>query len=73
MDDTSFLLLYKSVVRPHLEYANYVCCPYHKRDITEIEKIQKRATILTINFKNMLYTDRLLRLKFPTLKYRRLR
>jgi len=40
-DHTRFLLLYKSMVRPHLEYANSVWCPYQKRDITEIEKVQK--------------------------------
>ena len=77
MDDTSFLLLYKTMVRPHFGYANYVWCALItiKRDIglTEIENIQKRATTLIINFKNMSYTDRLLRLKLPILsilKYR---
>ena len=73
MDHTSFLLLYKSMVRPHLEYANSVWCPYQKRDITEIEKVQKRATKLVISLKNLSYIDRLSRLKLPTLKYRRLR
>jgi len=72
-DHTSFLLLYKSMIRPHLEYANSVWCPYQKRDIKEVEKVQKRATKLIISFKNMSYTDRLSRLKLPTLKYRRLR
>jgi len=61
------------MVRAHLEYANSVWCPYQKRDITEIEKVQKRPTKLIINFKNMPYIDRLSRLKLPTLKYRRLR
>ena len=60
------------MVRPYLEYANSVWCP-QKRDITEIEKVQKRATKLTISFKNMSYTDRLSRLKLSTLIYRRLR
>ena len=60
--------MYKSIVRPHLEYANSVWCPYNLGDIKEIEKVQKRATKLIINFKNMSYTDRLQRLNLPTLK-----
>ena len=49
MDDTRFILLYKSMVRPHLEYANSVWSPYKIGDIKEIEKVQKRATKLIIN------------------------
>ena len=51
MDESSFILLYKSMVRPHLEYANSVWCPYKQGDIKELEKIQKRATKLVINLK----------------------
>jgi len=43
------------------------------RDITEIEKVQKRATKLIISLKNVSNTDKLSCLKLPTLKYRRLR
>jgi len=67
MDDSG------SMVRPHLDYANSVWCPYKLGDIKEIEKVRKRATKLIINFKNMSYTDRLQRLNLSTLKYRRLR
>ena len=28
MDERTFTLLYKSMVRPHVEFANSVCCPY---------------------------------------------
>ena len=31
MDKNTFTLLYKAMVRPHLEYANAVWCPYKKR------------------------------------------
>jgi len=41
MDESSFMLLYKSMVRPHLEYANSVWCPHKLGDIKEIEKVQK--------------------------------
>jgi len=50
-----------------------VWCPYKMGDIKEIEKSTKRATKLIINLKHMSNTDRLLRLKLSTLKYRRLR
>ena len=58
------------MVRPHLEYANSVWFPHKSRDIKEIEKVQKRATKLVINLKKISYTNRLQRLKLPTLKYR---
>jgi len=41
MDKTTFILLYKAMVRPHLEYANAVWCPYKKGDIKRIEKVKK--------------------------------
>jgi len=43
MDESSSILLYKSMVRPHLEYANSVWCPYKQGDIKELEKIQKKS------------------------------
>ena len=50
MDERTFILL-KSVVRPHVEFANSVWCPYKMGDSKEIEKIQKRATKLVIKLK----------------------
>jgi len=73
MDYNTFCLLYKSLVRPHLEYAHSVWYPYKKGDIVEIEKVQKRATKLIISLKTLHYKERLRKLKLPTLKYRRLR
>ena len=54
MDERTFTLglLYKSMVRPHVEFANSVWCPYKIDDSKEIEKIQKRATKLVIKLKN---------------------
>jgi len=41
-----FIILYKSLVRSHLEYANSVCYPKRKTDVDKIERVQKRATKL---------------------------
>ena len=67
MDESSFIQLYKSMVRPYLEYANSVWCPHKLGDKKETEKVQKRATKLVINLKKISYTNRLQRLKLPTL------
>jgi len=39
MDETTFILLYKSMVRPHVKFANSVWCPFKQGNIAEIEKI----------------------------------
>jgi len=31
-NESNFILLYKSVVHPHLEYANFVWCPFKLGD-----------------------------------------
>jgi len=49
-------MLYKSLVRPHLEYANSVWSPYNRGDVEAIEKVQKRTTKLVILcLKNSIY------------------
>jgi len=72
LDINSLVLLYKAMVRPHLEYANSVWCPYKKGDIEIIENIQKRATKLITSLKKLSSTERLKQLQLLTLKYRRL-
>ena len=68
-----FKLLYKSLVRPHLEYASNVWSPVHKEDIIRIESIQRRATKLIPELSNLPYDERLKALELPSLYYRRLR
>jgi len=46
-----FLLLYKHLVRSHLEYCNSVWAPYEKSYIDKLEKVQKRATKMIPEFK----------------------
>jgi len=40
----TFVLLYKTMVRSHLDYCCSVWAPYKKEDIEALEKMQKRAT-----------------------------
>ena len=47
--------------------------PRYKRDISNIENVQKRATKLVPELRELTYKERLIKLKLPTLAYRRLR
>ena len=64
-----FLSLYKSMVRPHLEYASVIWFVLYKK-IT-LENIQRRATRLVPAFKGLSYPERLKHIGLPTLEYRR--
>ena len=68
-----FLILYKSLVWSHLEYANSVWYPKRKIDVDKLERVQKRATKLIPELSKKSYSDRLKSLNLPTLKYRRYR
>ena len=63
--------LFKTLVRPILEYAVQVWSPSSKKDITALENVQRRATKLLPGFKDLTYQERLRKLELPTLAYRR--
>ena len=73
LDPQSFKLLFKSLMRPHLEYGALIWNPRLKRDITELEKVQRRAAFQVPQLKCLSYENRLRKLQLPTLRYRRLR
>jgi len=73
MDQNTFLLLYKAMVRPHLEYASCIWSPHLKKDRDKLETVQRRATRLVPNLKDHSYQERLAALRLPTLEFRRLR
>ena len=43
-DEKTLPLLFKTSVRPHLEYGNVVWGPLFQEDIKAIERVQRRAT-----------------------------
>ena len=69
----SFPVLYKSLVRPHLEYCNSIWSPYMVKDINLMESVQRRATKIVPTLSLLPYEERLKLLDPPTLKYRRRR
>ena len=73
MDKNTFMQLYRSMVRPHLEVSNSVWIPHQKQDIETLEQVQKRATRYIPGFKELPYDQRLRLLGLPTLTYRRVR
>ena len=73
LDKTLLLNLYKTVIRPHLEYANVIWHPMFKDGLKALEKVQRRVTKLIPELKLMSYRDRLVELKLPSIKFRQIR
>ena len=73
LDRKTFILLYKSLVRPHLEYCSPIWNPSTRMLANSIEKIQKRATKLVYRFDEIPYEGRLRALGLPSLEFRRYR
>ena len=71
MSQDIFVKLYKSLVRPHLEYASVVWSPLHTKDKRAIESVQRRSTKRIPSLRGKSYPERLLALGLPTLEYRR--
>ena len=72
-DKDAILQLYKSLVRPHLEYSIQACRPHFQKDIDLLEGVQRRATKLIFDLKYKSYEERLRCLNITTLDTRRLR
>jgi len=52
-----FVMLYKLLVRSHLEYASSVWYPNRLIDVDKLERVQKRATKLIPELSNKPYKD----------------
>ena len=66
-------LLFKTLVRPHLEYGSCIWGPFFKTDQKAVERVQRRATRLIPELRGKPYSERLRLLDLPSLYYRRRR
>ena len=53
---------YKAIVRPHIEYCIHAWSPYLRKDIDMLEQIQRRATKLIPELRDLTYEERLKRM-----------
>jgi ribonuclease P/MRP protein subunit RPP40 len=72
--DTDIMLkLYKSLVRPKLEYCIQAWRPYLRKDVELLEKVQRRATKMIGALKDKSYHERLRVFGLTILETRRIR
>ena len=67
------LKLYKSLVRPHLDYCIQAWRPYKQKDIDLLESIQRRMSRIIPELRHLDYPSRLRILQITTLETRRVR
>ena len=63
-DEQCFSTIFKSHIRPHIEYANQIWSPHLKKHITSLENVPRRATKLIPGFKDIEYKERLRKLNY---------
>ena len=69
----NIMQLYKSLVRPHLEYAVQAWRPYKQKHLNLIESVQRRATKMIEGLHEVPYEDRLSACGLLSLEMRRRR
>ena len=73
LDREGFLIMYKTYVRPHMEFCIQAWSPYLRRDIDHLERVQRQATKIVVGLRNLSYEARLNALGLTTLEARRMR
>ena len=67
------LQLYRTLVRPHLEYSVQFWSPHYQKDVEALEKLQKRFTRMLPRMEGISYEERVEKLGLFSLERRRLR
>ena len=57
--------LFTALSRPHLEFSNVAWSPRLRKDVDHLESVQRRATKLVTNLRDLLYEKRLKSMKLP--------
>jgi len=73
LDEEDFLLIYKTYIRPHMEYCEQAWSPHLAKDIQTLEKVQRSSTKIVSSLKKLSYETRLNKLVLLTLEKRRIR
>ena len=63
--------LYKSLVRPHLQYSSPALSPHYRKDKHLLERVQHRFTLLFDDLKSLEDHERLQKLRLWSLQERR--
>ena len=66
-----FLKLYKTYVRPHLEFSVSAWCPWTVADMTILENVQRRAVNMISGLNGNSYEEKLIELNLESLADRR--
>ena len=72
-DKTVWIRLYKTFVRPHLEFSVQAWSPWTKSDCELMERVQRRAVNMVVGLKSSSYADKLEEVGLTTLVDRRAR
>ena len=67
------LSLYKTLVRPHMEYCTVAWSPHYVKDKVLLERVQRRFSRMVPELKELPYPDRLKKLGLWSLEERRVR
>jgi len=72
-DKENFRIIYKTYVRPHLEYCIQTWSPQLQKDEAVLKTVQRRATRMVKGYEKFSYETRLKKLRIYSLERRRLR